>query len=235
MVQPQESSAPHDLSHDLVKELKDYCERYPELRLAHHLSFDTPLRPGATKFVLVSKFPGESSEDWEITGGGRAVESRRENFQINLRRSTGSQRRLKQLSDYLGEEIFKNTTQTMRFPLSSPDADSGFKKRYGYKFEKNPHEKKFAEMNLALIDRLNPTAVLVEGHGIIDSLKQASSFEPIATWKSDETGNVFLKEWKINGKYPCFSFTHPSARGTHLIDRPALSKLIQEKVNALSV
>ena len=218
---------------DLIKKVRERQEQYPELMKSHHFVYDLPFKAGeTTKYLLIGASPGRDDLDWEKTGNLHDEETRDRDFQAIFGRSLGSQKRLDKIQSFFGGLTYRHMSQSQTFFWCSPNTGKGFEARYGYKFKGNPHELFCAQMNMELITRLKLTAVFVEGHQNIDALKRAGKCEFRYQLES-QNGNIFFKEWRLENETPCFSFTHLSALGNHIKDRPELSKLIREKVTAL--
>jgi hypothetical protein len=224
---------PNPFTGDLIQKVRDRQEQFPELRKSHHFVCDSNFVPSEpTEYLLLGASPGRDDLDWAKTDGSRDEETRDRDFQAIYGRSKGSQQRLDKIQAFFGGLTFRQMSQSQSFFWCSSNTGKGFEERYGYKFKGNPHELFCAQINMALIARLKPKAVFVEGHQNIDALKRAGKCEFRYQLES-QTGNVFFKEWRLENETPCFSFTHLSALGNHIKDRPELSKLIREKVTAL--
>ena len=101
----------------------------------------------------MSGHPSEGDDDWNLCPHN-TEETRDYNFQLEYGPSVGSQRRLKKLRWFLGDEMFRRTTLTMLFFWSVNDIRTAFTERFGYAFNKHPHWNFCSETNLALIDRM---------------------------------------------------------------------------------
>ena len=209
-------------------------QQFPELKNSHHFVFDLPFvaeeRP---EFILISANPGDDTEDWKATNGARDEETRDRDFQAIFGRSNGSRRRLDKVQAFLGGLTFRKTTQTQAFFWCSKNTEKEFQNRFGYKYDDNPHRRFCAELNLKLIERLNPKAIFVEGHGNVSALSEITSCDHAEDYQHSESGYIFLKEWKLSDTYPLFSFTHLSALGSHLKERAELSRLLQTKIRSM--
>ena len=152
---------------DLIQRIRDYQDAHPELKKSHHFVFDCPLdaaHEGAPKYLWFGLNPGEGDKDWEIFNGN-TEETRDFDFQREYGRSAGSIKRMRQLMQFLGPDVFRQTSHCELFFWCSKDAGTHFKKKYGWTFERNPHWEFCCEINRKLIERVQPKAVFAESLG----------------------------------------------------------------------
>ncbi len=227
--------ASNPLTGDLIQMVREREQQFPELKNSHHFVFDLPFvseeRP---EFILISANPGDDTDDWKATNGARDEETRDRDFQAIFGRSNGSRRRLDKVQAFLGGLTFRKTTQTQAFFWCSKNTEKEFQNRFGYKYDDNPHQRFCAELNLKLIERLDPKAIFVEGHGNVSALSAVTSCVQVKDYQHSESGYIFLKEWILSGTYPLFSFTHLSALGNHLRERAELSRVLNTKIRSIN-
>ena len=116
------------LTSDLIQRVRDRRALYPELRKSHHFVFDCPLDrtfQGQSEYIWLSVHPSEGDDDWNLCPTN-TEETRDYNFQLEHGPSVGSQRRLKKLRWFLGDELFQSTTLTMLFFWSVSDTSAAF-------------------------------------------------------------------------------------------------------------
>ena len=88
---------PHNITSDLIREIKEYQSRNVELlKKSHHFVFDCPLdfqNSDETNYIWMGLNPGNDEDDWLKTGGRNDEETRDRDFQEIFGRSRGSKTR----------------------------------------------------------------------------------------------------------------------------------------------
>ena len=204
-------------SSDLIQKIRDYQETHTELKKSHHFVFDCPLdkaHAGKPDFVWLGLNPGSDETDWQKWPSGPNMEETRDcDFQVKYGRSPGSEKRMKQLRQFLGNDLFSRTTHCELFFWCSPDTGESFKNRYGYGFAENPHWEFCCKMNKALISRLDPKAIFAESRRRLSHYeKRLGLTTRISHLDNPGDKNVLIEELRFDGRIPFYCFDHLSAR-----------------------
>ena len=187
------------------------------MKKSHHFVFDCPLdkaQTGKPDFVWLGLNPGSDKTDWEKWPSGPNMEETRDcDFQAKYGRSPGSKKRMKQLSQFLGNDLFSRTTHCELFFWCSPDTGKSFKNRYGYGFAENPHWEFCCKMNKALITRVNPKAIFAESRKNLDHYeKRLGLTSRIPHLSKSGNKEALIEERLFDGRIPFYCFDHLSAR-----------------------
>ena len=214
---------------DLTKSIREYELRHAELRQSHHFVFDCPFGDPkrAPEYVWIGANPAVDANDWTRTQGCRDEETRERDFQKLFGRTVGSQKRLNQIQRFIGGLTFQKTTNSQNFFWCSKDLTASFRSKFGYSYMENPHKNFCVKINLELINRANPKAVLVERHMGIEYMAQEVDCRLLKEYQSSR-GYTFLQEHLLDNRHRCISFTHLSARGKFLKELPELSALVRQ-------
>ena len=171
-------------TNDLFQRIRNRSTVHLELQKAHHFVFDCPLDRsyrGRAEYVWLSVHPSEGDDDWDLCPHNME-ETRDWNFQLEYGPSVGSQRRLKKLRWFLGDETFRHTTLTMLFFWSVSDIRTAFTEKISYTFNKQLRSNFFSETNLAVIDRMRPRAVFAESRPLLNRYEHEFGLIPVATY-----------------------------------------------------
>ena len=220
---------PDSLTSDLIQRIRDRSTNYPELKEAHHFVFDCPLDrsyQGPSEYVWLSVYPSEGDDDWNLCPHN-TEETRDYNFQLEHGRSIGSQRRLKKLRWFLGDELYRLTTLTMQFFWSVKNTGTDFTERFGYTFNRHPHWNFCIAMNLELIDRIRPRAVFAERRRLLNRYEHEFGLNPVHTHYGRD-GNPLLEERRFGDGTPFLCFDNLSARHGHEEARSLVNTLVHE-------
>ncbi|MCY4093567.1 MAG: hypothetical protein OXG05_00420 [Gammaproteobacteria bacterium] len=204
------------ITSDLIDRVRVRLELFPELKKSHHFVFVSPLDrsyAGRTEYVWLSVHPGDGEDDWELCPCN-TEETRLYNFQYEYGPSIGSQRRVKKLRWFLGDEMFCRTTLTMLFFWSVKDIGSSFTSKFGYTLNKHPHWDFCTELNLALINRLQPKAVFAESRPLRQRYEREFKLTPVATYY-DQHRHPILEILRFKNGIHFYCFDNPSARRGH--------------------
>lgn len=215
------------LTSDLIQRIRDRNTAYPELKKAHHFVFDCPLDRSyqvPSEYVWLSVHPSEGDDDWNLCPHN-TEETRDYNFQLEHGPSVGSQGRLKKLRWFLGDELFQRTTLTMQFFWSVNNTNAAFKERFGYPFNRHPHQDFCNQMNLELINRIRPKAVFAESRPLLDRYELEFGLIPVATYY-DTDGYHSLEERRFEDGTPFYCFDNLSARRGHKKARSLVHTLV---------
>ena len=186
------------------------------MKKSHHFVFDSPLDRGyggRTGYVWLSVHPGDGEDDWTLCPRN-TEETRVYNFQYEYGPSVGSQRRLKKLRWFLGDEMFCRTTLTMLYFWSVRDVGPSFTSKFGYTFNKQPHWDFCNELNLALIDRIQPKAVFAERRPLLERHEREFELIPVATYYEKDRQPI-LEILRFEHGVPFYCFDNLSARRGH--------------------
>ena len=135
-------------------------------------------------------------------------------FRLEHGRSVGSQRRLKKLRWFLGDELFGRTALTMKFFWSVNNTNAAFKQRFGYTFNRNPHQDFCSQTNLELIERIRPKAVFAESRPLLNRYVREFGLTPVAThFGPDDAPLVEERRFEVGTPFHCFD--NLSARRGH--------------------
>ena len=204
-------------SSDLIQKIRDYQETHAELKKSHHFVFDCPLdkaHAGKPDFVWLGLNPGSDETDWQKWPSGPNMEETRDcDFQVKYGRSPGSEKRMKQLRQFLGNDLFSRTTHCELFFWCSPDTGTSFKDRFGYGFADNPHWEFCCSMNRALITRVDPKAIFAESRGRLRYYERHLGLTSM-NLPLDNSGNkeTMIEERLFDQRIPFYCFDHLSAR-----------------------
>ena len=128
------------------------------------------------------------------------------------------------LCRFLGADVFRRTTHSQLFFWCSTDINTAFKERFGYSFRKHPHWDFCSAVNVALIERLRPKAVLAESRPTLRLYEHRFGLLPAKTHWSDG-GMPLIEERRFASGVPFYCFDHLSARRGHTEVRQRLGEL----------
>ena len=212
---------------DLIARIRARQEEHPELKRSHHFVFDCPLDrsyEGPTEVVWLGVNPGSDAEDWE-RHGVNTEETREYDFQVEHGRSKGSSSRMRKLRQFLGTDMFRRTTHSQLFFWCSKDTTRAFEERFEYRFRDNPHWDFCCEVNLALIERIEPKAVMAESRPTLALYEHRFGLLPAKT-HFNEAGKPLIVERRFAGGLPFYCFDHLSARRGHTEVKAKLGELL---------
>ncbi|MCY4128241.1 MAG: hypothetical protein OXG15_03235 [Gammaproteobacteria bacterium] len=159
--------------------------------------------------------PERRRDDWNLCHHN-TEETRDYEFQLEYGPSIASQRRLKKLRWFLGDELFRRTSLTMLFFWSVNNIRTSFTSRFGYRFTQHPHWDFCSEMNLALIDRIRPRAVFAESRPLLERYEREFNLTPAATYYDEDWSHVLdIRRLKNGIGIPFYCFDNLSARRGH--------------------
>jgi len=216
---------------DLIKKIRNYQNKNPELLKSHHFVFDCPF--GKEKnikpdFIWMGVNPGKDCDDWKTTKGKNDEETRDINFQDIYKRSTNSKTRMTKIKKFLGYEHFNKTTHTELFFWGSRNTDEHFESRYGTKFFDSPHLDFCSKMNFSLMERTKPKAIFFES---LDKIKIFKKFFNIKITNSYDVSNRIINEYIISEKYRLLNFDHLSSGPPASLARKEVSDFIRNLLN----
>ena len=218
------------VTNDLIVRIRDYQSENSELLRSHHFVFDCPLDrqyAGRPRFVWLGANPGSDCDDWKRLPMN-TEESRDYDFQVEHGRSPGSEKRLRRLRNFVGQDVFRRMTHSQWFFWASKNTGVAFKKRYGYTFKRNPHWAFCCCMNRSLIERVRPIAIVGEGRWIARLNARRLGLEQGPAHESAD-GETLIEEWRFGGDVPFYVFDHLSALGKSIRYRSE----VQERLASL--
>ena len=223
---------PNSLTSDLIKEIRDYQIKNPELlKKSHHFVFDCPLNfntSSESDYIWMGLNPGNDEDDWSKTSGRNEEETRERDFQEIYGRSRGSKTRKTKIKNFLGQKVFNKTTHTELFFWCSKDLQNDFQIRYGTSFQSSPHLYFCINLNRELITRVQPKAVFFESLQNIKILKSAFNLKKL---KSYSAGTRRVDEYLIDKKYRLLNFDHLSSGPPASLERTKVSEVVRQLID----
>tara|TARA_B100000902_G_scaffold230224_1_gene218435 strand:+ start:754 stop:1419 length:666 start_codon:yes stop_codon:yes gene_type:complete len=146
----------------ILEEIREYTQKYPELKKSHHFLFNCPLdsQSSYADVIVVGLNPGETQPDWKYGTSLPTEESSEFDFHDELGKGRSSVRWSQLCKDYLpGSNIFLSEF----FFWSSGNLDNEFKDRFGYSFKKSPHFGFCKKCNEKMIAHHKPKLVVATG------------------------------------------------------------------------
>lgn len=156
----------------LIEEVSKYSKSMPGLKKAHHFKFAKPHPDHSkrgTKFVVMGMNPGETDQDWKDHPKSLCEEVYEETLRYDFREgkkiANNSKKWRANITDICGtSDVF----QTEAFFWSSGNVRRKFEEKFGAKAQcpcMRHHFEFCKSVNLKLIAKLNPNAVVAPGLG----------------------------------------------------------------------
>ena len=187
----------------LVQEIGSYDFGSANVPEYHHCRFGLPLVAPANRYdvVLMGLAPIEKERDWTLhhgfTGETLAYSWRESVPDLNQEVSNWRTKASRMCGN-------ASVLQSEMFFWSCPDLDGGFRERFGSSFLKSPHLRFCRDVNLRLLDAVQPEAVVVRSLAYHRSLAKLYGLKPVADQSVPRFATLYERDgvpWIFTGSW----------------------------------